>query len=114
MILAASASSRQALRRTCSHQEEVASEIRRVLGAGCLRGLKGRGGAGDGRGNGGTVGREGLILDFASVCDLGAATRSGTCRPGLHDEGDALPQAVDVGATELVALFEAAFHLLQV
>ncbi len=53
-------------------------------------------------------------MGAAGVGDLGAAPGGGPGGPGLHDEGDALPQAVDVRAAELVAIVEAALHLVPV
>ncbi len=69
-------------------------------------------GTGDGRGDGGVVLGESLVLRTAGICYLGAAPCGGACGPGLHDEGNALPQAVDVGATELMAVVYAGLYIL--
>ncbi len=65
-------------------------------------------------GDGGAVGGDGFVLGAGSVGNLCGAPRGGAGYPRLHDEGDALPQAVDVGAAELVAIFEAALHFVPV
>jgi hypothetical protein len=83
-----------------------------MLRCGRLRGLEGRGGTGYGRGDGSAVAGEGLVLRTAGICNFGAAPRGGACCPGLHDEGNALSHAVDVGgAAQLIAVVEAAIHL---
>jgi hypothetical protein len=66
--------------------------------------------AGDRRGDGGAVGGEGLVPRAAGVGNLSATPRGGARSPGLHDKGDTLPQTVDVGTAELVAIVEAALH----
>ncbi len=89
-------------------------KVHRVLVAGRFGSAEGGGDTRDGRSDGGAVGGEGFVLGAAGVGDLGAAPGGGAGSPGLHDEGDAFPQAVDVGAAELVAIVEAAFHFVTV
>ncbi len=89
-------------------------KVRSVHVAGRFDSAEGGGGARDSRSDGGAVGREGFVLGAAGVGDLGAAPGGGAGGAGLHDEVDALPQAVDVDAAELVAIVEAAFHFVPV
>ncbi len=77
-------------------------------------GDEGGGGARDSRSDGGAVGGEGFVLGAAGAQYLGAAPGGGAGGPGLHDKGNTVPQAVDVGAAELVAVVEAALHLVPV
>ena len=52
------------------------------------------------------VGRQGLVLLSAVGLDLGTAQRCGASGVGLHDEGDAVPEAADVRAADLVSASE--------
>jgi hypothetical protein len=85
---------------------EEEAEVRRVDRASAVAGREGRGGTGDGGSDRCPVRREGLVLFFTGELDLRAAPGRGTSGASVHDERDAFPQAVDVGAAELVGAAE--------
>jgi hypothetical protein len=86
-------------------EEEV--EVRRVDGAGAVDSRQGHGDPGDGRSNRSPVSRDGLMLLLASELHLRAAPGRSTRGASLHDERHAFPQAVEIGAAELVSAVEA-------
>jgi hypothetical protein len=92
-------------------EREEEAEVGRVDRASSVTGGEGGGGAGDGGGNRGPIRRKGLVLLPTGELDLRAAPRGGPGGARVHDEGDALPQAVDVGAAELVGAAEVGLDL---
>jgi hypothetical protein len=87
-------------------EREKEAEVRRVNREGGVASRKGRCRAGDGGRNSGSVSRDGLVLFFTSELNFRASPGRGPRGAGLHDERDTVPQAVDVGAAELMGAAE--------
>jgi hypothetical protein len=82
-------------------EREEELEVRPIHGARDLDVGVGRGDTADDGGDGRPVGGQGRELFAASVLDLLYAQRGGSRGADRHDEVDAAPEVVDVGAAEL-------------
>jgi hypothetical protein len=82
-------------------EREEELEVRPIYGARDLDAGVGRGDTADDGGDGRPVGGQGRELVAASVLDLLYAPRGGSRGADCHDEVDAAPKVVDVGAAEL-------------